>query len=544
MKNLLRLIVTISLLLSKNIFAQDKIIEESSPNIFPLPPKDFYDEKEPKKVKKPQGKKIAITPRLRQTLEEYNLPSSGLLKENKARQEFITKADFADAIRKCLINDDVIKVILYQIKKHNNKALTALPRCYRLNRKLILKATLFDPMQFQYADDVLKDDPLFIKRILKFYPEVLQFASPRLLSDKYFMEKATYISRNSLEYADKKIRDNKPFMKKMIVLDSKNYIFASERLRAVKDFAKMSFNDDGLLLSFAPLNIRSDKETVEIAVKSNASALEYASKKLQKDKELRILADRKSLVKRKDLAKFLKDNYLVKEKKRNLGYSIKNEAKFFSKNQLFRQNYISKWQRKLDYEHNDIIEDIHLIQAKSRNYPNSWKESLNKFPDIIKKIDKFFLRHYIDQETINSMKLTYFWKIKDKPLTYAFNLYSLRDSNDGDLGPDFSNVNSITAVVQKTPEKWNMTIIQVIIDSEVKMNVAYKNGHKQYILWDLYFANETDDNPKLIFKVEDKFEEYFEIFEEQANGKYKLIYRMNPLKEMLEEATINFVAEN
>lgn len=464
----------------------------------------------------------------------------GVLRENKSAKPPSLDEEVLSNIRNCLINDDVLRAILYQIRKRNDKALTSLPSCYRHDRKLILKATLIDPLQFQYAAEPLKEDPLFIKRILKFYPDVLKFASKKITSDKYFMEHATYISRNALEYADPKITDNRPFMKKMIILDSKNYIFASNRLKAVKEFAKMSFNDDGMLIIWAPDIIKSDKEIVKVAVKSNVLALKYASKELQKDKELRILADRKSSINKKDLRKFIKENYVIKEKKKNLGFVIGGHAKHSKENVLIKKNYVTKWRRNLDFEHKNILENLHLITADSRNYPKFWKEDLKKYPEIIKKIERFFVRHKIDKRTIDDMKVTYLWKVREDPYTVVFNLYLLRDTNDADLGSDFSNVNSITAILQKTPKKWNMTIVKVIIDSEVKTDVAYANGHKKYILWDLYFANKEDKNPKLIFKVEDRFEEYFEVFEEQANGKYKMIYRMNPLHNSFESSIINF----
>ena len=34
-------------------------------------------------------------------------------------------------------------------------------------------------------------------------------------------------------------------------------------------------------------------------------------------------------------------------------------------------------------------------------------------------------------------------------------------------------------------------------------------------------------DPKIIFKVEDHFKEYFEIFEEQKGGKYQMVYRFD-----------------
>jgi hypothetical protein len=402
----------------------------------------------------------------------------------------------------------------------------------------MLQVALLDPLQFQYAGISLKSDPIFIKRLIKFSPEILQFASAEILSDKDFMERATYISRNSLQYAKPALLDNKPFMKRMITIDSQNYVFASPRLKEMTDIATIAFSDNGALLSSAPLKVRENKNLVKIAVQSNHMALGYASLDLQENKELKTIAKRDpSLLDRDKVSDFLKENYLEKEKKKNLGSSIGNQAKFFKDNQIIDRNYITKWQRVLDFSGSEVDEDLRLIAAESRNYPISWREDFAKYPGIVKKIEGFFRNHQIADNVIDNLKTLYFWKIKDKPQTYAFNLYLLRDSNEIELGPDFANVTSITAIVQKTPKKWNMTIVEVIIDSEVRTNLAFSNGHKKYALWDLYTTDYKDKNPKIIFKVEDKFNQYFEIFEEQSGGKYQMVYRVDLLSKEFEDGT-------
>lgn len=443
-----------------------------------------------------------------------------------------------DDIAECIINEKVMNDILGRVRQKNPEAVRALPDCFKLDRKLMLQVALIDPLQFQYAGISLKSDPIFIKRLIKFSPEILQFASMEILSDKDFMERATYISRNSLQYAHPALLDNKPFMKRMITIDSQNYVFASARLKEMPDIATIAFSDNGALLSSAPPKIRDDKKLVKIAVQSNHLALGYASLNLQENKELKMLVNReRSSLNRDKVSDFLKENYLEKEKKKNLGSSIGNQAKFFKEQQIINRNYITKWQHVLDFSGSDVAENSRLIAAESRNYPISWREDFAKYPSIIKKIEGFFHNHQVADNVIDNLKTLYFWKIKDKPQTYAFNLYLLRDSNEIELGPDFANVTSITAIVQKTPKKWTMTIVEVIIDSEVRTNLAFANGHKKYALWDLYAVGEKDKNPKIIFKVEDKFNQYFEIFEEQSGGKYQMVYRLDLLSKEFEDST-------
>jgi len=107
------------------------------------------------------------------------------------------------------------------------------------------------------------------------------------------------------------------------------------------------------------------------------------------------------------------------------------------------------------------------------------------------------------------------------PSHTALRLMKKRD----ELGSDFANVTSFTAIMQKSKNKWKTTVVQVIFDSEVKMDIAFKDGHKKFDLWDLYLVDKKDKNPKVIFKTEERFREFFEIFEEQNGGKYHAVYK-------------------
>lgn len=423
--------------------------------------------------------------------------------------------------------------ILDEIKNKNSDIISRLPPCFALDRKLILKAVVIDPQQFQYADDILQEDRTFVNRLLKISPEILQFAAPEIRGDESFMENATYISRDALQYAAWKLRDRKLFMKKMIDIDSRNYKFASNRLRELPEFAEIAFKDNGLLLEFAPDKIKEDKKLVKIAILSNKSAIEFSDKKLQQDKELKNLSKQKtSITSEERLEQYLRENYIIETNKKNLGQQLGNRAKFYSQNQLIDRNYITKWHDYINYANYDgyhFARDTKLVAAANRNYHISWREDLAEHKDLIAKINKFFVNHRLPSNVIDNLSTTYFWKIKDKPLTFALNLYLLRESTDEDLGPDFVDVTSMTAILQKRNNKWEMTIVEVILDSEIKVDVSYPNGHKKYILWDLYTVNEKDQNPKIIFKVEDGLEEHFEVFEEQAGGKYRMVFRSKTL---------------
>ncbi len=428
----------------------------------------------------------------------------------------------------CLVTQELTDIVLTEVSHKNPEAVRGLHNCLKFNRSLILKATIIDPTQFQYAADPLKNDESFLRRIIKVSPEALEYASKELRSNPSFMEDATYVSRDSLKYANPVLTDNKLFMRHMINVDSLNYKYASDRLKELPEFAKTAFADDGLLLEFAPEKIKNDIDLVRLATKSNQSAIKFASKELQQKKEFQFIEKKLSPISAFDLEKFLQKNYITKTKDKNLLFTITGKAKNFSDHQIIDRNYVVKWQGDLRLVDETINKELHLITANSRNYQNPWRKDFESYPEIIRKIENFLSSHNVDKNAIDSLLTTFFWKIKSHPDTFAFNLYLLRSSNDKDFSVNFSNITSLTAIVQKHKNKWEMTVVEVLFDKEIKTEVSYENGHKRYVLWDLYKTNKNDPRPKIIFKVEDKFKEYFEIFEEQSGGKYKMSNRFMP----------------
>lgn len=436
----------------------------------------------------------------------------------------LSPAIWAQDIRECKVSDQFIDDVAKRLKRGDANIVKSLPSCYRLNRDLILRTSLVDPKQFQYADESLKQDEIFVNRILKVYPEVLKYAAPNLRKSKRFMENATYLQRDSLKFADQSLQDNKIFMTKMVTIDSRNYLFCSKRLKSNKNIAEIAFSDNGLLIEEAPDDIRSDLKLAKVAIKANSWAFDFIAKDLQKNKELKAMVkDRTSIESIDDLKKFLKDNYTSTKSEKGFAVIIENQAKFFEKNILAKRNYVTKWHRMRNLAYDDDIENLTLIGVETKNFPMTWSKDFANYPLLKEKIERFLKKHNIDDSTIENMKTTYFWFIKNDLPTVAFNIYGLRESGDNALGPEFADVTSLTVIAQKQGERWNMSVIEVIFSSEIRTNVAYRNGHKRYVLWDLYKVNDEDKSPKVIFKVEDKFREYFEVYEEQSGGKYNKI---------------------
>lgn len=581
------------------------------------------------------------------------------------------------------------KVILNEIAKNNLDSFSDLPQCFKNDQQLIIKAVIINYQIFSEIDEDLQHDPNFIKRLVKVNPLILKLAPPEITKDANFMEEMTYIYRDALKYASWSLLDNRQFMTKMIDYDSQNYKYASDRIRSIEEIALMAFRDNGLMLKYAPYSLKNDPKIVRKALQSDLNSFEFASKKLKNEEDFKELAEQHNLkIDLEKLEEFIKRNYLIKNPQRNLQDLIANQGKFYGKRQIFNRNYLTKWQKKIgdvDPVFRNYQEEFKMIAVDTRNFQTNFKEDLKNFPQLTNKIIKFLKKHRVDDNTIDNLKITYLWKISEKPLTFAMNLYFLRDSSDLDLGSDFANISSLTIIVsdisklkenndseefttkdnqnldslnkltksnknssnkktkktvnlelnsddelkednskeneeiaqenqatnekdseinedeenqeiidltdnskqlifdediqidelnpqnqgddqesdkkvkknkdqkntkskklsknkkdevaeknnQKKPKlvilenknsRWNLSVVEAIFDSETRMDPTFRNGHKRYVLWDLYKAKKNDKNPKLIYRIEDQIQDYFIVFARQKNDKYQQIF--------------------
>ncbi|HLD76858.1 MAG TPA: DUF4116 domain-containing protein [Rickettsiales bacterium] len=441
-------------------------------------------------------------------------------------------ADFRDInIEECPVDKNAFKRVLHDVRNKKPNVLASLSNCLRTNHKLVFQACLIDPAQLEGAAEMFRSDENFALRLIKIYPETLLYVANDLRKDEIFVEKATYINRDALKYADPKLLDNKIFMKRMIKNDSRNYIYASNRIKQNKEHASLAFEDDGLLIMYAPDEIRGNKKLAKIALESNVAAFDSLGYDLQQDKEIRVFVAKRAPIDKRDFERFLQKTYTKIDNRKNIAMVLNKEARLHKDNVVIEKKYITKWQRNLHLRDYHLQEESSLIPAESRNYPTLWKEDLKDYPDLIEKIEKFFMKRFVDEESIENMALNYLWKVKDDPLTLAFDLYLLSKTNDEELGSEYASVISMTAIAQKISEKdWRLSVMDVNFGNETKMDIAFENAHKRYDLQDLYFKNDQDKNPLVIFRVEDKFEEYFEVFAQTKGNKYRLNYRIDPLK--------------
>ena len=455
---------------------------------------------------------------------------------------FINNSDLLAKFRdidyaKCQISSNSYDLIIEQVKKGNYNALTSPKDCIKRNQKLVFESCLIDPKQLQFALNIFRNNENFVYRLIKVHPEALQYASKNLRSDPDFIEKTLFINRDSLKFASPKLTDNFSFMKRMIIKDSRNYMFASNRIQKMPQIAKLAFKDNGGLLLYAPQEVKDDKKLVIEALKSSSDAFEFLSKEMREDPQItKIASYKKHIYSKKKLENHILTNYILKpdedHEDENQGLKIDSSFTNFPQNKLIDRNYVIKWHKSYKLQGLYLKEKWKIISFDSRNHVPNWKAEMKDYPILVEKINRFFKARYIDQNTIDGLRLTYLWKVQDDPSTIAFNLYLLRDSKDAALAENFVNIISLTAISRQTKDKkdWRLSVVDVIFDKEIRSDIAYQFAHKKYFLQDLYVENKKDKTPKIIFRVEDRFDSYFEIFNKMSADKYQLTYRINPDK--------------
>ncbi|MFT5703006.1 MAG: PIN domain nuclease of toxin-antitoxin system [Rickettsiales bacterium] len=436
--------------------------------------------------------------------------------------------DQTPRIFSCNISDTEISRLLEQVRIGNKPQIRAMDDCRKSNRSLFAQIINLDPEYFQFASDYLKNDEVFISKFVTLNPKILKHISPRLKGDRFFMKKMTEIYPDALKYASPNLSDSRGFMLKMIDINPKNFAYCSYRLQNDKKVALLALKKSGKMLKFASDELQDNREIVVQAIKSYSLSISFASERLQKDPAIKKLSKQIDYSFIANFGRFLQENYggLKVGPDGARGYHIVNMAKLFPEKQLSYQPYISKWEQ--IYKNGVETKDIKLTTINAID--GGWKVDFEEYPELIKEIENIFTINQVDQNTIDSLSAVSLWEVSTNPTVLAFNLYLLRNIENRYLDASASNVVSLTAIArqigdEKKGKKWEININDAIYDTNLRMSLSYKSGHKRYKIWDIYQNGDDDKNPKILFKVEDKDGEYFDLFGKQLNNRYASIYK-------------------
>lgn len=414
----------------------------------------------------------------------------------------------------CNISNQKIADLIFEISQ-NNKLIYNLTRCQKRSKFLFsILINNIDPHYIKYADQSLKSNPSFFIKFLPLDYKIIKYAANNLKRNKEFILNAVKSNIEILQYVNPILLNNKEFAKKLINLNPGSYLYLSYKLQMDLDLAIMALKSDPSIFPNIPERLRSiDKVTEEALISHpfNYQLLSISKKKKDWVQELKILPDPdRSLF----FKKYLQQEYANSNIFR--GYKIAYQAKNYSEDRVFFQNYPVKWQK-----YSQINDQFGYKISNDINSQNNWQDKFSQYPGLSQKIIEF-LSQKISNFAINSMQPIAIWKISDQKI--IFNLYSIRDIIDKEIDEEIINVNSLTAIAIWDNDQWYLNIVDAIYDSNIKTNIAYKNGHKRFYIWDLY--KDEEYNMAIIFKIEDEYSEYFKIYQEDLMGNFKEFYQL------------------
>lgn len=406
--------------------------------------------------------------------------------------------------------------------KINKNFIISLKDCYRNNRSLFAKLMKINPSYLKYAGEKIKSDRRLLEPFLLRYPKIFQHTAYNIRSDKIFIKKITTSYPHYLQYAATEIKDNKLFILKLINNNPQIFPYVSYRLKDDAEVAMIAVSQDGSMAEYVSQKLKNNKKIAVAAVKSNIKSVKFLSKKIQDDADIKKIVNGYNDKYLKDLPSFLKKNYGIVDKSISYkkGYRIINYKKLHPNQNLIDEIYKIKWIVK-----ENIDSTFHYKIKSIKNNHFGWKNEFFKYEGLYETVSKFLSKNNIDENTISKLTLTSLWELDDRGNTVAFNLYMLRDLHDKYKDSNFINVVSFTAIAQKKQKDWIITKVQGIFDSDIYMQINFKNGHQKYQIWDLYQSDKDDKIKKIIFLVEGDNSEHFEIFAQQPSGHFALVFQ-------------------
>ena len=412
----------------------------------------------------------------------------------------------------CPILRDEFNQVINLIAKGNKVILSRLEKCKRANKELIIRATTIDYNQFEYADFSLKDDEYFVLDLLNYQKGILQFVSQRLTEDQFFIKQAIKNRPDIVSDIDPKFLDDKLFARFLLDIDVNNYRFLSKRLKNDYDITLKAVSENGFLLKYASSILKEDEHIVKEAVKSYNRSIQFADELLQENEEIIQLSQSIDYGFLQNFNLFLDQNYFSAEVNFKYCHEIINQGKLSSKLHILDRPYQTRL-REVTFDDYDYL-TYKLEQIKALN-KIGFAEEFAKYPKLLKKIREILKTNNVS--FVDGLGATSIWEVENQLM--AFNLYLLKDIEQN---IELNSVTSVSAIAFFDQDKWHLSLVEKIIERQIKANILNKHGHKKYVIWDLF---KKDNVIGVLFKVIDDEEEYLEFFVKQKNNKFVPVYK-------------------
>ncbi len=432
------------------------------------------------------------------------------------------------------------------------------------------------PEILKYITFDLRLNKIFFKEIAQIYPDALEYAAIAILDNNAFMRDLIDINSKNFLYASERLRGDFEFVLSVVRKDGDNLKYASDKLRDNRKIVIAAINSYLPAANYASFRLKNKDEDIKNLLKSfqNAKFLNNIESFLRNQysgilvgpngsRGYRIVNQAKYL---KQKALINKDDYLrwrsvskskddnkifitaTDLKRMSWKFDLKEYPKLTKKIDKILNKYLDKktadglfvtsmWQISKNPE--ILVIDLDLV----RNIRNIYNKSTNSNTSYVTLIA--FTSDTTNDDNINDVKQNgeeEIFSIEDKKdkaiesvdnkekkgvLKKMRNILTKKISKDKELPEDenlksqIDKTNNINNAINK---EWFITIISSNFDVDLKNNILFEDNRKSYEFWDIYNQNNLKD-PAIIFKVEDRNSEYFEIFFRQINNRYYKLYK-------------------
>ena len=442
----------------------------------------------------------------------------------------------------------------------------------RSNQLFIKRYVKQYPEILKYITFNLRLNKLFFKEIAQIYSHSLEYAAITILDNNAFMKDLIDINSGNFLYASERLRNDFNFTLEAVKKDGDNLKYASDKLRDNKKIVIAAINSYLPAVNYASFRLRNKNENIRNLLKSlqDAKFLNNIGSFLRGQysgiavgpggaRGYRIVNKAKYLKKEPIINKddYLRWRYVSKSsdndkifitttdlKRMSWKFDLKKYPKLTKKIDKILNKYLDKktadtmfitslWQISENPE--ILVIDLNLVR-NSRNIYNKSTDSNTSYVTLIAFADNkeansvsinqsnssIELNKGIDNDPEESAKN----KKGKSVLSKVRNIFSRKKSdkneaevNDAEIGEE----KDIDDISRKNKE-WFVTVINSSFDIDLRSNILFEDNHKSYEFWDIYNQNNLKD-PAIVFKVEDRNSEYFEIFFRQINNQYYKLYK-------------------
>jgi hypothetical protein len=222
----------------------------------------------------------------------------------------------------------------------NGHYLEKLSNSLKANSDIVMAACMENINAIQYADDVIKTDKNFIRKLL--------------------LSKGNTCNNSALRYLGEEILNDAQFLSKVIEYKPFNVAYIGEQLKQDINFIVDLVKKDGEVYKYLPNELKNNQQVAKIAVKSNYELISVVSEDLRNDTEFMYSIYEQT--ERQNIRRWL-DNYVGKKI-----VSINNESSIYT--------YLKKCHEQRLLEDKLIVQLNENGQIKDQANPQYTKKKL------------------------------------------------------------------------------------------------------------------------------------------------------------------------